>query len=152
MAVGVKKEALKRGRNYGGRAVQEGDEAKAMKELKLSGQTLKKLQMSALLTETKIFPLVVEALRDQHRRAILSALLEHEASIGNPLPYTELRKALGNPDSNKFSYHLNLLRKAALVRRVTDFSTSDAPTTSGYRSFYRTTALLARVLKPYLKK
>lgn len=113
--------------------------------------TTEQLQMSGLLEETGVITLVFGALHNQLRAKILSVLLKHEAASEEPMSYTELKQSLRKVASNRLSYHLSILQEAGLIKQLTKLSLDGASAETNYRSFYKTSALTALVLRPWLE-
>ena len=114
-------------------------------------KTTEKFQLSGLLEETGVLTMVFGALHSQLRTKILSALLRHEATSEKPMAYTELKQSLCDVASNKLSYHLDLLQEAGLIKQLTKLSLEGASEETGYRSFYKISALTTLVLRPWLE-
>jgi len=118
----------------------------------MNTEAVEKLQISKLLLESSgVFSIMREAVNSSIRIKIISTLLRHEASSKDPVAYTELMKQLKDLPSNKLSYHLNLLQEAGLVKQLTKLSLKDVSEKTGYRSFYKTSALVMLLFRPCLE-
>lgn len=105
----------------------------------------KRIIGDALKKRSWAYELIFHALNIQKRRHILAVLFTYEATHNKPMAYAELRKKT-KLSSNDLAYHLKVLRQAGLVEQVTPFPLKNATRRTGYRSYYKTTALALMVM------
>ena len=88
-----------------------------------------------------LLPLVLSALNNEKRRAILAVLLEAEDKV----PFSELKRRF-RVESASLAHHLNKLQQAALVERTVELA-SPRSAKDPYYCYYRATAF-ARAFVP----